>query len=82
YGVRYAQPDVESAEADDTGRAPHDRLRGRHRRPRMVTHDPPGIGFPGRDGTLPAMTPAVSVPGDSFIPTNSVPSLEWIAAGS
>ena len=48
----------------------------------MVTHDPPGIGFPGRDGTLPAMTPAVSVPGDSFIPTNSVPSLEWIAAGS
>ena len=48
----------------------------------MVTHDPPGIGFPGRDGALPAMTPAVSVPGDSFIPTNSVSSLEWIAAGS
>ena len=48
----------------------------------MVTHDPPGIGFPGRDGALPAMTPAVSVPGDSFIPTSSVPPREWIAAGS
>jgi|GEM_PF-5923357 len=30
----------------------------------MVADDPPGIGFPGRDGTPPAMTPAVSVPGD------------------
>jgi hypothetical protein len=29
--------------------------------------DPPGIGFPGRDGAPPAMTPAVSVPGDNLL---------------
>jgi hypothetical protein len=37
----------------------------------MVTHDPPGTGLPGRDGPPPAMTPAVSVPGDNLLADRS-----------
>jgi hypothetical protein len=45
----------------------------------MVTDDPPGIGFAGRDGTPPAMRPVVSVPGDNLLVNQrySVKMMGW-----
>ncbi|HET7322984.1 MAG TPA: hypothetical protein VFJ06_01495 [Halococcus sp.] len=66
YESRHARLAVESAKPTTrVVRSTTEREAGKSQ-PRMVTDDPPGIGFPGRDGTLPAMTPIVSVPGDTL----------------